>query len=138
MEIEEAIYGKLTNDPATVAALGARVYPGQAPEAVTAPYAVYHRASQRYLMTLTGRLRTNSYSMHLDVWGEDFGSTQEAYHAIRDCLAAFQGDLGNGQIAVKGIFDEGGDDGAEQPIHAEEAGLFRAGLDLSIWYQKGA
>lgn len=138
MEIEQAVYGKLSNTPDVVGTLGTRVYPGQAPEGGEMPYAVYHRASQQYMMALARRLATNRYTMHIDVWGEDYASTERAYHAIRDALAGFRGTLGGDQVTVLGVFDEGGDGGAEPPVHAEESGLYRAGIDLTLVYQRGA
>lgn len=140
MEIEQAIFGKLTTDATVTARIGTRLYPGQAPADAALPLSVYGKANQQYIMALARRLSTNRYTMHLDVWARDYDDCQAAYHAIRDSLAGFAGTLGEGgeTVAVLGIFDEGGDDDAEGPIFAEENGLYRAGIDLSITYQKGA
>lgn len=140
MEVEEAIYARLTGDAAVTAALGARIHPGQGEEGEAFPLAVYTQASQQYVMALARRLATSRYSMHVDVWGDDYAEVKAAYHAVRDCLAGYSGDItsGGSTVTVLGIFDEGGDDDASAPIHAEENGLWRAGIDLSIFYQKGA
>lgn len=134
MTLEEAIYGKLTGDAAVTALLGTRVYPGQAPQSSNLPVLVYQRASQKKLVTLTGVINLNRYGMRLDLWAADYATCNGLYNAVRDCLVGFRGTLGSGQVDVRGVFEESGDDAAESPIHAEEGGLFRAGLDLDIWY----
>lgn len=134
MEIEQAIYGMLAADAAVSALVGSRIYPGQAPESGGFPVVVYTEASQRVVMSLTGPVNLNSYSMHFDVWGESYSEVKPVYHALRDALSGFSGELGGGSVRVRGIFEETGDDAAESPLHAEENGLWRAGLDVSLWY----
>lgn len=137
MELEQAIYVRLTNQPTVTAVLGDRVYPGQGPQSGAFPHLVYGQAEQQSFQTLTGRLKTNRYTMRLELWGDDYAELKRAWHAVRDDLVGFRGDLGDG-VKVQGIFDQGGDDDAEAPQHAEEFGLWRAGLTLNIIYQRGA
>lgn len=137
MELEQTVYERLVNQTAVKAVLGDRVYPGQGPQSGELPHLVYGQAEQQYFQTLTGRLKTNRYTMRLEVWGEDYATVKRAWHAVRDDLVGFRGDLADG-VKVQGIFDQGGDDDAEAPQHAEEFGLWRAGLLLSIIYQRGA
>lgn len=134
MQIEEAIYGAMTGEATISALVGTRIYPGQAPQSSAFPVVIYQQASQKKVMSLTGVVNLNSYSLHLDIWGETYASVKAVYHAIREFLNGYRGALGAGTVNVRGVFEEGGDDQAESPIHAEEEGLFRAGLDLSIWY----
>lgn len=134
MQIEEAIFAKLTTDAAVSALVSTRVYPGQAPQSSALPLIVYQQAAQQKLQTLTGVINLNSHTMSLDMWGESYAAVKALYHAVRNCLVGFRGELSGGQVDVRGIFEESGDDGAEPPVHAEEEGLYRAGLELNIWY----
>lgn len=134
MTLEEAIFGRLTADVGVSALLGTRAYPGQAPQSSTLPVLVYQQASQKKLTTLTGVINLNQYGLRLDLWAADYAGCKALYNAVRDCLVGFRGTLGSGAVDVRGVFEESGDDQAESPIHAEENGLYRAGLDLNIWY----
>jgi hypothetical protein len=134
MEIEEAIYARLVGDASVAALIGDRLYPGQGEQDSELPLAVYQQANQRKLQTLTGVINCNQYTMRLDVWAGTYAEAKAVYHAIRNSLVGFQGELGGGQVTVLGVFEDGGEDGVEEPVHDEETGLFRAGLNLSIWY----
>jgi hypothetical protein len=132
MRIEEAVYGRLAADAAVLALCGGRVYPGQAPQGSALPVVVYGQADQVRLQTLAGVVNLNRYSMRLDVWAEDYAGAKALYHAVRDSLVGFSGTLGS--VDVRGVFEESGDDDSEAPVHAEETGLYRAGLGLAIHY----
>lgn len=133
-QIEQAMYGKLTADAGVSALIGTRIFPGQAPQSETLPLVCYTEAAQKVVMSLTGPVNLNSYAMHFDCWGESYAEVKAVYQALRTCLSGYAGDLESGAVRVRGVFEEGGDDGAESPIHAEEDGLWRAGLDVSLWY----
>lgn len=132
--IEEAVYAKLVAYADLSTLVGDRVYPGQAPQSETMPLVLYTEASQKAVMSLTGPVNLNSYSMHFDVYAESYSTAKAVYRALRACLVGFNGSLEEGAVRVRGIFEETGDDGAESPIHGEESGLWRAGLDVSLWY----
>lgn len=134
MTLEEAIFGRLTTDAAVTAILGTRVYPGQAPQSSTLPVLVYQQAARKTVMALARIINLNRYSMRLDMWDDDYAGIKALYGAVRACLVGFSGLLGSDTVDVRGVFEESGDDQAESPIHAEENGLYRAGLDLDIWY----
>lgn len=134
MTIEEAIYAKLTTDGTVSALMGTRLYPAQAPQSATFPLAVYDEASARQAYTLAGVLNLNLYSMRIDCFDDSYAGAKALRNAIRDCLGGYRGDLESGTVSVRGIFNESADDGIETPIHADEFGIFRAGLDLSIHY----
>lgn len=137
MLIEEAIYERLSAVSAVTDLLGTppRIYPQQAPQSCAFPVVVYQQANQRRVRTLTGFVSLSSYDLHLDCYGETYTSAKAVWDAVRDALNGYKGELGSGAIAVRGIFDEGAQDGLESPVHAEEDGIHRVGLDLSIWFR---
>lgn len=133
MELEEAIYAKLIATSAVTDLVGTRIYPVQAPQSSTLPVVIYGQAFQKRVQSLTGCINLNQYSLRLDLWSNSYATAKALYHALRDTLLGYQGDLAGG-VTVNGIFEDGGDDGAEPPAHDEETGLFTAGIDLAIWY----
>jgi hypothetical protein len=144
VEIEQAVYNRLRSDSNVSALVGDRIYPGQAPQSSVFPLLVYDTANRKTMRTLTGVVNLNSWSMHLDVWGTDYASVKNTLIAVQGDpesntgLNGFRGSLESGQIQVRGIFMDDADESAESPIHAEENGLFRAGMNLSIWWGHGS
>ena len=133
MQIEEAIYARLMADTSITTLIGDRLYPAQGPQSTTLPVVVYGQAYQKRVQSLTGYINLNQYTMRLDLWASTYKVAKTVYHALRTNLLGFQGEL-SGDVTVNGIFEEGGDDGAEPPAHDEETGLYTAGIDLAIWY----
>lgn len=131
--IEKAIYAHVVADPAFTALAGARFYPGQAPQSSPLPVAIYGQADRKQLQTMTGVVNLNAYSMGIDVFAEDYAAAKALLQALRARLVGFSGELSAG-VTVRGIFEEGGDDGALAPVHAEESGLYTASLQLAIHY----
>lgn len=133
MQIEEAVHRYVVADPVVQHLCAGRVYPGQAPQSSELPVVVYGQASQQKLQTLAGVINLNAYSMTLELWAETFAQAKALYHALRDRLVGYRGELA-GDVTVCGIFEDGGDDGAEPPAHDEETGLYAASLSLTIHY----
>lgn len=136
MHLEEAIFERLRTGGEIQNLLGERIFPGQAPQGTDLPVCIYSQAYRQQLRTLTGRINCNRYTMHLDVWADDYATCKAVYEAIRERLLDFTGDLPvtGGAVTIKGIFEETGDEDSEPPIHGQESGLFHGGLDLLIVY----
>ena len=138
MDIEAAIYAKLAATSGVTDLLGdpPRIYPGQAPQSSTLPVLIYHQAHRKQLMTLTGPINLNAYLMRLDAFADTYAEAKAVYNATRSALNGFKGEItvDAETIDVQGIFEETGDEESLQPIHAEEDGTYRAGLDLAIHY----
>lgn len=132
MTIEEAIYAKLLADAGVAARIGTRLYPAQAPQRATFPLGIYNEATQRSVYTMAGVLNLGLWSMRLEFYGDSYADAKLSRNAARSALDGFRGDIGSGTVTVRGVFNESGDDGVEVPIHADEFGIFRAGLDLAV------
>ena len=136
MNVEEALYARLAADAGVSALVSARIYPEQAVQADTFPLVTYSEASAEFLYSLAGRINLNKYSMHLDVYASSYSSAKAVRAALMACLDGMQQTaIGAGTVTVLGSFLEQGESGHEAPIHADEYGIFRAGLDVSIHYQ---
>jgi hypothetical protein len=134
VDIEQAIYGGLSTDSTLSALVSTRVYPVQAPQGATFPLVIYSEAAQKKVWALGGPVNLNSFSLHLDCYATDYATAKAVRLAAKNALVGYHGTLGAGAITVRGIFDETSDDGVEAPIHADEFGVYRAGLDVSIYF----
>lgn len=135
MDIEQALYARLAADPGVSALVAARIYPEQAPQADAFPLITYSEASRGFIYALAARINLDKYSMHLDCYALSYAAARAVRAAVIACLDSLRETIGAGTVAVLGAFLETGDGGVEAPIHADEQGVFRAGLDLDIHYR---
>lgn len=134
MTIQEAIYGRLAADTPLAALVGGRIYPNQALQADTFPLVVYQQAQRKQVFSLTGPINLNAFGLHLDCYALSYSEVTAVGAAVRDSLVGFKGALALGSITVRGVFDETADDGLEGPQHADEFGIHRLGMDLTIHF----
>lgn len=138
--IEEAIVFHQGANARLQALIAGRFHPQQAPAGTDFPVVIYGQADRLQLMSLTGVVNLNAYTMELDVWARDYAECKEVIAALRDAetggLVGYSGAITapGGTVNVRGVFEQSGDDGAEQPQHADELGLWTAGLTLAIHY----
>ena len=137
MTVEEAVYHLLTTDAGVSSLLASRIYPGQAPQSDTLPVLVYTQSSREATRNVAGEVRSlTRHGLRLDSWGRSYSEIRQVYDSVLDCLLPFAGlvTVSGRSLRIQHIGEEGGEDGAEPPIHAEESGLWHCGIDLSIWY----
>lgn len=135
--IEEALFSHWSADAAVTALLGTsptRIYPGQAPQDVELPCVIYQEASQQTVQALANVVNLNRYGLHLDIYGDSYAGTKAARAALKASVQRHRGTIGDGTLTVRNCMDETSDDGVESPIHADELGTYRAGLDLTLSY----
>lgn len=141
MTVEEAIRAYLIEPGGGVESLvGPRVYAQDAPQEADLPLVLYVTSDPEQLQTLAGvYLNHYSQSFRFDCYGGgdmSYASAKSIARAVRDRLGGLvHTAIGDDSITVQGVFQEGGEDGLEPPVHAEEKGLDYCGVQLRIhWH----
>lgn len=138
MTLEQAIQSVLIADAAVSALVSTRVYPEMGPQSGTLPSVTYNQATRIQMRNLAGGLvDLNSYSMRLEAHGRTYASAKAVSDAVRDVLLPLFGQIGTTGVYIRGVFEIGGEDDHTPPIHADERGIFHAGLDVEIGYSGG-
>lgn len=135
MDIEQAIYARLAADAPLSALVAARIYPEAAVQSDTFPLVTYSEAEASFTYGLAGRINLGKYQMHLDCYALSYLTCKSARAAVMACLDSLQATIGAGTVTVLGAFLESGDSDMAAPIHADESGVFRAGIDVAIHYR---
>jgi hypothetical protein len=115
MNIEEALYSKLTGDAGVAALVVARIYPNVVPQDIAMPAVAYQRISTTRVMAHDGPTGVASARFQFTVSGSTYSSARNVVNAIRTALDGFSGLMGgtNGVI-VEAIFVENDFDGYNQ------------------------
>jgi len=134
VDIEAAIVAKLVDTPAVFALIGTRLYPDQAPEDAAAPFVEYGEASAERRRTMNGFVSLRRWSMHLDIYATRKREAKAVRVAIEAAILGAKWE--NDSVAVRGVYDEDSESGAEPPYPGDELGLYRMGVDLAIHYRQ--
>ncbi len=136
MGVEAALLGLLADDGAVASLLGPRVHPDQAPQSSAYPCAVYSQADRKTVVCYDGPTATDRYGWTVEVYGTAKGQTRAAARAIRSRLLGYRGPGSGGTFL--GIFDTDESDSLDQPLFADERGVFSVTIGLNVWFREGA
>lgn len=136
MGVESALVALLQSDDTVSSLLGPRVFPDQAPQSSAYPCAVYTQADRKTVITHDGPTLTDRYGITFEVYGNAKGQARAAAAALRKRLLGYRGDAQGGKVL--GVFDTDESDSLDQPLHADERGVFQITTGLSVWYREGA
>lgn len=134
MTVEEALVNLLLSSPAVTAAVASRIYPQQAEQGAAYPHIIYSMADRLQEMTLTGPINLNAGSLALEIVSRSYRTAKNLAKTLRTLLNGYRGDLESGAVTILGVFDNAEDDGAESPQFADEFGLHRVDMNLSIHF----
>ena len=96
--IEEAIFSKLTSEPAVTNLVGTRVYPSQLPQNPTYPAVVYRRVSTQWPYDLSGPGNMGFPRFQFDCYGLSYGSVKGVAQTLRLVLSGFAGSVDGVEI----------------------------------------
>lgn len=141
MTIEQAITQLLLTDSAVSTLVGDRIYPQVGPQEVAPPCVIYTTSEAERTPTLNGYLGLRTCAFRFDCYGGQQGgsyaSAKALGAAVQDCLLGFlRGSLAYAgeSLNVQGIFDDGGSDELEPPIHGEERGIDYCAVAVRVWW----
>jgi hypothetical protein len=89
MSIETDLYTTLSNNSGVTALVGARIYPGLAPESIAKPYLVYELVFGERLNTITGVDDATRKRIQINCHASTYASSKSVSDAVE---AALEGD----------------------------------------------
>lgn len=129
--MEEALIAILLANAGVAARVGARVWPGRAPQTnATYPFVTIRKASsvRDYVMAApSGYIASR---VQADVYGETYGATKLAARAVMDALSGFRGTQGS--ATFQGIFVDAERDLPTADEDDDVNNLFRASIDFMV------
>lgn len=140
MGIEEALVLLLKADAAVAALVAARVYPQAGYSDDVPPVVLYTTSDPERQLALNGYIDLYSVNVRFDCYGQApaYASAKAVSAAVRACLFGFlRGNVTDGThtVNVQGVFDAGGEDGLDPPVHGEERGVDYVGVSVEVWYK---
>lgn len=133
MTIEEAVRGLLVASVDITTLVSDRIYPSQAPESAGFPRVIYQEADRQTVMTHSGPVQTNRYTMDLSCYAADYATAKRLAKLIRRLLLGYKGTPSG--VRVMGVFGESEADEIELPQHGDERGVFGVSLSLALWFR---
>ena len=132
--IEQGLFTHLSNLEPLVALVGSNIYPGIAPQDVSAPYLVFVSVSDNEYYDLGGDIGLSEARIQIECWADSYISSKELSEVVRMHISGFAGYFGNVKIqrcVRSSVFDRIDND-------AEEQGNARycAVCDYEIVYEK--
>ena len=141
MTIEEAIVSVLEADATLTALVGTRIYPQEAPQDETLPLVLYATSDPSQAESMAGWVDLYDQAFRFDCYGGDssgsYASAKAVAQAVRDRLHAFARGpvtVDGETVYVRGISDDGGEDGLEPPAHGEERGVDYCAVQVRVWW----
>jgi hypothetical protein len=115
MNIEEALYSKLTGDAGVAALVVARIYPNVVPQDIAMPAVAYQRISTVRDMAHDGPTGVAHARFQFTISASTYSSARNVANAIRVALDGFSGLMGGvGGVTVEAVFVENDFDGYNQ------------------------
>jgi len=96
--IGKVIYGRLSTDVAVTGVCGLRIYPDIAPQNVEYPFIVYTIINSTPVDFKDGQSNLEEISVQLDVYTNNYETTQTLSNAVRNRLDRFTGTLNSVNI----------------------------------------
>ena len=141
MTIEEAMVAMLAADATLTGLVGTRVYPQEAPQDEALPLVLYTTSDPSQAESMNGWVDLYDQAFRFDCYGGDssgsYASAKAVAAALRSRLHAFARGpvvLADGTVYVRGISDDGGEDGLEPPAHGEERGVDYCAVQVRVWW----
>lgn len=93
MEIEEALYSRLSTDAPLIAEVADRIYPVEAKQGTTNPFLVFTRlyTQGNATMNLASGLYASRFTF--EAWAKDATKARDVATKIRSCLDGFSGTI---------------------------------------------
>jgi hypothetical protein len=125
--IEDALYGRLSQDATLTGLIAGRVYPVMAPQGVAAPYLVFLKVVEMASGTLCAQDPMVRDLFQFDSYAKTFSQALTVAKAMRDSLIDFRGAMDGIHVASIRL-------DTEMHVLEPEPGLFRVSTSLFIWH----
>jgi hypothetical protein len=125
--IEDALYGRLSQDAPLGALIAGRVYPVIAPQGVVSPYLVYLKVVEVASGTYCAQDPMVRELFQFDSYAKTFKLATLVAKAMRDSLIDFRGAMDGIHVASIRLDNE-------MHVLEPEPGLFRVSTSLFIWH----
>jgi hypothetical protein len=135
MTVEEAVYSRLSGGSAVQAIVGSKIYPLVAPQSASLPFLIYQESSHNRMRRLNGSTVMREFRMRIDGYATSYTTAKSLRDAVLGRLVNYNGTISN--VVIEDIDQEDTSDEHLPPIHADEKGIFGAGIDLVVYYTGG-
>ena len=125
--IEDALYGRLSQDMTLTGLIAGRVYPVMAPQGVPSPYLVFLKIVEMASGTLCAQDPMVRDLFQFDSYAKTFKQSLTIAKAMRDSLIDFRGAMDGIHVASIRLDNE-------MHVLEPEPGLFRVSTSLFIWH----
>lgn len=125
--IEDALYGRLSQDVTLKALIADRVYPVMAPQGVVSPYIVFLKIVEMATGTYCAQDPMVRDLFQFDSYAKTFKLSTLVAKAMRNSLIDFRGTVDGTYIASIWL-------DTEMQVLESEPGLFRVSTSLFIWH----
>lgn len=138
--VEDELRAWLAAQPAIAAIVEDRIYPSVAPQSAGYPRITYARTSSRRIRSLKGPSSNLSVALvQVDCWALTYKQSKQLSAAVRGnsdggALDGFSGLMGDIQVQYASVDDDADD--VEEPVHGDEATVYRVRMDVRLWFQE--
>ena len=112
---EKELYQHISTDAAIVSLVGARVFNGNLPEGTAMPAVTFQAVSENGINTLKGDTLHSRIRYTINAWSTDYTLTQHLKTAITQAM--------KDHVRLSTV-----------PLHEPENGIYRIGIDYSIYH----
>lgn len=135
----KALFARLVSGGDVRALIGKRFTPHKSPRPARLPRVTYTRTAEETIRSHGGPSGLFKASYRLDCWAKSHLAADDLANKARvrlDVTKAVLREGAWGGVTVQACFVEDASDDWETPIHADDVGLERVSLDVTVWYEK--
>lgn len=133
MSAAKAMRARLIGDATLTGLIGARIYPGKAPQDPTLPYVVYHRISTTRTPTLNGPTLVPETRIQMDIIATSQASAELVATAIRNRIDGYTGTSASVSVLSSVVEDEMDMD---ETIEGSDSIYYRVVMDVLIQHRE--
>lgn len=127
-----AFYARSVASTTVTDNIGTRLYPDQAPETASTPYAVYSEISRTHEHSMAGASGLARSRIQVDCFATTRALADTAGEGFRELWDGWRGTTGTVNVRSCMIDDESTDYVA--PVDANETGMYVRRIDFIVWY----
>lgn len=132
MDVKSGIYAYLISKPLLTALISERLYPAVATQGAALPYVTYEIEDGNHERHLSGASALADFYFTFTIHSSTSESRDEISEALRNILHTRRNTALTGSIDMRSAALEGRRDSYDDPVNADETGVFVCEMDFVI------
>jgi len=135
IDIERAIYMRLSTDSEVVEQVSTRIYPEQVPQGTALPFITFQEIVSTPVRSFSGYSGVTRTTLQVDCWAQNYADRSAVKRSVRHALNNRNSWVGGGAI-VQSVQLDSMRNSSEPPFDGGERMTRRASLDFIIYWQE--